>query len=266
MLNFDIPSNQQEKKEKDNEKGIQPEVQKFLKDEPLEFVDVIKMWQLERKGNWATQSDVRASIEENKIKVEKFKNFKNFEIKTLGELSCWKKLEKYFIQIGMESVSCIPVAIIDNDEFWKTFYGEHNSKAVFDPKSMFVVKSVYDIESVLEAKLSTIVHQAGKLVFHDILDDKSEQYLAAYNQRLTVTDSAMDSVAYQMQIDYLGSIGKSKEEAESILMMNANETFGHDSELTEEEIEIKQREIGQILKYLEDVYAGDAEELEKKAA
>lgn len=264
MFKEGFMSSQQETAKKSNEKELSL---KFMDDKPVEFSDVLKMWQQERKGNWASQADVRASIEENKIKVEKFKSFKDFQIKTLGELSCWKRLEKYFYQMGLENVANIPVAIIDNDEFWKTFYGEHTSKAVFDPKSMFVVKSVYDAENVLEEKLSAMVQQAGKLVFHDILDGESENYVAKYEKRTILADSAMDSVAYQMQIDFLRSIGKSKEETKAFLLRNANETFGFDDELTQEELEIKQSEIAQIMKYLDEIYVFESlEEMEKEAA
>jgi len=250
----------------------------LLLDEPLSFTEVQGFMQLERPNKFPSNDELfahlrdkpqeaiqdaethRAEIEsqggnagEIIENYERFKDFKDFEIKRTEDLKHWDKI-KSFLENSNLKAEGIRVIVIDNEEYWKNFYGSNPSKSVVEPKTIILKKEVFEQEDISEENLSWIVHEIGHLSFYDFLDDKKGEYMAGVEERQKYTETAMESIAFQTQMDYLKSIGKTREQCLTFMKSYIDESFGLNGNLDSTEKERKQKELEQLIQYVNGVF------------
>ena len=250
----------------------------LLLDEPLSFTGVQGFMQLERPNKFPSNDELlthlrdkpqeaiqdaethRAEIESQGGNVgeiienyERFKDFKDFEIKRIEDLKHWDKI-KSFLENSNLKAEGIRVIVIDNEEYWKNFYGSNPSKSVVEPKTIILKKEVFEQEDISEENLSWIVHEIGHLSFYDFLDDKKGEYMAGVEERQKYTETAMESIAFQTQMDYLKSIGKTREQCLTFMKSYIDESFGLNGNLDSTEKERKQKELEQLIQYVNGVF------------
>jgi len=238
----------------------------LLLDEPLSFTGVQGFMQLERPNKFPSNDELlthlrdkpqeaiqdaethRAEIESQGGNVgeiienyERFKDFKDFEIKRIEDLKHWDKI-KSFLENSNLKAEGIRVIVIDNEEYWKNFYGSNPSKSVVEPKTIILKKEVFEQDEI------------GHLSFYDFLDDKKGEYMAGVKERQKYTETAMESIAFQKQMDYLKSIGKTREQCLTFMKSYVDESSGSDENLDSTEKERKQKELEQLIQYVNGVF------------
>lgn len=250
----------------------------LLLDEPLSFTEVQGFMQLERPNKFPSNDELLAylkdkpqeaiqdavahrveiesqggNVEEIVKNYEPFKDSKDFEIKRVEDLKHWDKI-KSFLESSNLKAEGIRVIVIDNEEYWKNFYGSNPSKSVVEPKTIILKKEVFEQEGISEGNLSWIVHEIGHLSFYDFLDDKKGEYMAGTEERQKYTETAMESIAFQTQMDYLKSIGETREQCLTFMKSYVDESFGSDEDLDNAEKERKQKELKQLIQYVNGVF------------
>ena len=88
------------------------------------------------------------------------------------------------------------------------------------------------------------MHEIDHLSFYDFLDDKKDEYMKGFEAHQKYTDTAMESVAFQIQIDYLKNLGKTKEQCLAFMKSYVEESSSEDN----------QEEIAQLTQYVNSVY------------
>lgn len=250
----------------------------LLLDEPLSFEETQKFMQLERPNKFPSNDELlthlrdrpqeaiqdaeahRAEIESQGGNVEKivenynrFKDFEGFEIKGLEDLKHWDKIKTYLEKNNLASEG-IKIIVIDNEEYWKNFYGSNSSKSVVEPKTIVLKKELFEREDISEENLSWIVHEVGHLSFYDFMDDKKYEYMLGVQERQKYTETAMESIAFQAQLNYLKSLGKTREDSLAFMESYVEESFGPDENLDSTQKEIKQKELEHLIQYVNGVF------------
>ncbi|MBI4281410.1 hypothetical protein HY625_01170 [Candidatus Uhrbacteria bacterium] len=253
----------------------------LLLEESLSFDEVKRFMQLPRSNRFPSSEELlvyvrnkpketiqnteahRAEIEgqggsvEAMVKnCERFEGFKDFEIKRVEDLRHWDKIKSFLESSNLktEGISVI-VIVIDNEEYWKNFYGSNPSKSVPEPKTIILKKEIFEQEDISEENLSWIVHEIGHLSFYDFLDDKTGEYMAGVEKEQKYTETAMESIAFQVQVDYLKSLGKTKEQCSAFMKSYIDESFGSDQNLDDAQRKLKQKELEQLMRYVQGVFA-----------
>lgn len=250
----------------------------LLCDEPLSFEKVKKFTELERPDKWPSNEDLLAYLRDNPREAirdakahrpeieshggnideiirsfERFKDFEGFEIKRLQNLKHWNKIKMYLEKNNLASEG-IKVIIIDNEEYWKNFYGSNPSKSVAEMKTIILKKELFECEDISEENLSWIVHEIGHLSFYDFLDDKKDEYMREVRERQKYAATAMESIAFQEQLNYLKSLGKTREDCLAFMESYVEESFGPDENSNSAQKKSKQREMEQLMRYVNDVF------------
>ncbi len=250
----------------------------LLNDEPLSFEEVQKLVHFERLNTWPSEEKLReylngkpeetrrdivahkaeieeqgSNIDDMHKNIERFVVFKRFEVKELGSLKHWGKIKNY-LEINNINSDGIKVVVIDNEEYWKTFFGSNNSKSEVEPKTIILKKKIFESENIDDENLSWIVHEVGHVAFYDFLDDKASEYISKVHERKKYIRTAMESVAFQMQIGYLKSIGKTKEACWAFMKLYIEESFGLDESLDDTQKALKQNELEQLMQYVNNVF------------
>lgn len=250
----------------------------LLHDEPLSFEDLQKFLQLERPGKWPSSEELLAylrnkpqetirDVEAHRLEIEsqggntneiiknlkRFENFEDFEIKSLEDTKHWEKIKSFLKEKNLSSEG-IKVIVINNEEYWKEFYGSNPSKSVVEPKTIILKKEKFEEEKISDENLSWIVHEVGHLSFYDFLDDKAGEYMAGVEKQQKYTETAMESIAFQTQLDYLKSLGKTKEDCLAFMKSYLEESYGPDKNLDDPQKESKQKALNQLTRYLDNVF------------
>jgi len=250
----------------------------LLLDEPLTFRAVQRFLRLERPNKFPTEEELAAylrNVPEEAIKetvkredevkksggdvdeiVEeygRFQEFSDFEIKRIEDLKHWNKIRSYLEAHNLKPEG-VRVIVIDNDEYWKNFYGSNDSKSGFEPKTIIIRKGVFEEDGVSDEDLSWIVHEVAHLSFYDFLDEKTAEYIAGTQEPQKYIKTAMESIAFQAQIAYLKSLGKTKESVSAFVGTYIEKSFGRDEEIDDDQREVKQKELAQLMKYVDNVY------------
>ncbi|MDO8469881.1 MAG: hypothetical protein Q7S84_02555 [bacterium] len=249
----------------------------LLLDEPLSFTEVRRFMQLERPNKFPSSDELLTYLENkpqeaiqdaeaHRVEIEgrggnvrgivknyeRFKDFKDFEIKRVEDLCHWNKI-KSFLETSNLKTKGIRVIVIDNEEYWKNFYGSNPSKSEVEPKTIILKKELFESENISEENLSWIVHEIGHLSFYDFLDDKNGEYMTGVQGRQKYTETAMESIAFQIQVDYLKGLGKTGEQCLTFMRSYVDESFGSDENLDNSEKKLKQKELEQLIRYVNGV-------------
>jgi hypothetical protein len=250
----------------------------LLGDEPLSFAEVKKFTQLERPGKWpsgARLAEFLAEMPRQAIRdadahrqeiidqggdpekmIEKFQSFENakgIEVKGLEELKQWDKIKPYLEKNNLASKE-MKVVVVDNEEYWNAFFGSNPSKSVVEPKTIILKKEIFESESVSDEDLSWIVHEVGHVSFYDFLDDKKDGYMEDVQNKQKYTDTAMESVAFGVQVDYLKSLGKTRQECLSFMRSYVDESSGPEDAMDDAQRASKQKELSDLAQYVKGVF------------
>ena len=250
----------------------------LLLDAPLTFEEVKNFTQLERPGKWPDNgrlSEYFADLPRQAVRdaeahrqeiidqggdpdamIEKFRSFENaegIEVKDLEELKHWDRVKEYLEKNNLAPKE-MKVIVVDNDEYWNTFFGSNPSKSVIEPKTIVLKKDIFENESVSDEDLLWIVHEVGHVSFYDFLDDKKDGYMDEVQKQQKYTDTAMESVAFQTQVDYLKSLGKSKEACHVFMRSYVEESSGPEENMDDVQKASKQQELEQLAQYVDGVF------------
>ena len=171
-----------------------------------------------------------------------------FEVKEMQKLPCWNEIASFFEKRNVKGFDNIKVVVIDDEDFWKNFYGSNDSKSSYKPKTIILKKSVFEKEKLSTEDVSWLVHEIGHLMFYDNLGDQLEQYMEEYHKTGKYTDSKMEQQAFELQFEFLKSEGVSKEECVDFVNRYLGKAFADDEYGKIEELK-------QITKYIEAVYS-----------
>jgi hypothetical protein len=250
----------------------------LLGDEPLTFAEVKKFTQLERPGKWPSSARLAEFLAEMPRQaardadahrqeivdqggdpekmIEKFRSFENakgVEVKGLEELKHWDKIKPYLEKNNLASKE-MKVVVVDNEEYWNAFFGSNPSKSVVEPKTIILKKEIFESENISDEDLSWIVHEVGHVSFYDFLDDKKDGYMDEVQKQQKYTDTAMESVAFGSQVDYLKSLGKTKQECLSFVRSYVDESSGSEDAMDDAQRASKQKELRDLAQYVEGVF------------
>jgi len=250
----------------------------LLLDAPLTFEEVKKFTQLERPGKWPDNgrlSEYLADMPRQAVRdadahrqeiidqggdpdamIEKFRSFENaggIEVKGLDELKHWDRIKEYLEKNNLAPKE-MKVIVVDNDEYWDAFFGSNPSKSVIEPKTIVLKKDIFENESASDEDLSWIVHEVGHVSFYDFLDDKKDGYMDEVQKQQKYTDTAMESVAFQTQVDYLKSLGRSKEACQAFMRSYVEESSAPEESMDGAQKASKQQELEQLAQYVDGVF------------
>jgi len=209
-----------------------------------EIIDQEKMNKIKEK---LKETETEIYVKEN------LKNFENFQIKKLSELPYWNKIDKFLAGKGIADNEVI---IVDDEEKWKSIYGSNDSKSSSKPKAIILKKEVFGQENISDENISWLIHEIGHMEFYENLGEKLEEYMDNFFKSGEYTSSTMESAAFQLQFEYLKTIGKTKEECLNLLQSYIDKTFGRDEDINNAQSEQKHKEIDQLVRYLDNVYTG----------
>lgn len=185
------------------------------------------------------ESEAQTYVKEN------LKNMDNVEIKKTSELPFWNKISKFLTD---NKIVDREVIIIDDEKNWKSIYGSNDSKSSHKPKAIILKKEIFDNENISDENASWLIHEMGHINFYEKLGNKLDEYMEEYHAKGEYTNSAMEKDAFQLQFEFLKSVGKTKMECLDFVEKYIDQSFG------ESEKEEKEKELEQIKKYLDAVY------------
>jgi len=184
---------------------------------------------------------------------ENLKNFESFQVKKLSDLPYWKKIDKFLADKGIADKEVI---LIDDEKKWKSVYGSNDSKSSFKPKAILLKKEVFNQENISDENISWLIHEIGHIEFYKNLGDKLDDYMDNFSKSGEYTSSTMESAAFQLQFEYLKSVGKTKEECLNFLQLYMDESFGRDEDIDNAQKDLKHKELDQLIRYLDNAYTG----------
>ncbi len=186
-------------------------------------------------------------VEKLKKGDENFERFEKFEIKKLNELLAWKEMRSFFESKNFKGLEDLKVIVIDDENFWKNFYGSNDSKSSYNPKTIILKKNIFEKEGISTEEVSLLVHEVAHLLFYDSLGGDLEKYMEEYYSKGVYTDSVMEKSAFEMQFEFLKFKGKTKQQCVDEVKKYLDEVF-------EDDEEGKTKEFEQLMKYVESVY------------
>jgi hypothetical protein len=172
-------------------------------------------------------------------------DFENVEIKKLSELPFWNKINKF---LADKKISDGEVIIIGDEERWRSLYGSNDSKSSHRPMAIILKKEIFDQEDISEGNMAWLIHEIGHLEFYKDLGDKLDAYMEEYHASGEYTNSAMEKQAFELQFEFLKSIGKTKAECLDFIEKYLAQAFAGNEE------EAKNKELKQIMKYIDDIF------------
>lgn len=177
---------------------------------------------------------------------ENLKDFEKVEVKKMSELIFWREVNIFLANKGITDIEDEDVIIIDDEEKWKNIYGSNDSKSSYKPKIIILKKEIFDNENISIKNISWCIHEIGHLEFYKSLGEKLDEYMKKYHASGEYAASAMEKMAFQLQFNYLKSIGKTKSECMNLVQEYLNKSFKKDEE--------KEEGFKQIEKYVDNVY------------
>lgn len=197
--------------------------------------------------NKQIQENTREIIatEAEKYVAENLKDFENVEVKKMSELPSWDKINKFLSDNGIEDRDVI---IVDDEEKWKSTFGSNDSKSSHKPIAILLKKQIFDCGDISEENMSWLVHEIGHIDFYKKLGEKLDEYMEAYHKKGEYTDSDMEKEAFNLQFEFLKSIGKTEAECADFINKYLEKSFSSDEQ------EEKEKESKQIEKYLSAIF------------
>lgn len=206
-------------------------------------------------GNLSEQPKIfEPKIEKSEIQTyteENLADFENVEIKKLSELSCWGKISDFITSKKMAGIENVQIIVAGGGKQWERIFGSNDSKSSHRPIVIILKKEIFDNENISDEDASWLVHEIGHIKFYQDLGDKLGDYMEEYHRRGEYTDSDMEKAAFELQFEYLKSIGKTKDECEDVIKKYLNKSFGEDKK------ESKENEYKQIMMFLDNIYEAD---------
>ncbi|MBU1180155.1 hypothetical protein KJ885_04385 [Patescibacteria group bacterium] len=233
--------------EKINEWPDEEAIVEHIKNKPEEAILEVEKYRedIEKAGD-----DPDAIIAEYK----KFKDFDKLEVIPLNKLPYWEKIISYLGEDRAYDLSNLNVVLIEDEKYWKAFFGTNPSKSSFDINTIILKKDIFSDKDISDEQLSWLVHEIGHIKVYDMLEDNLKNYENIFRESGEYINTSMESVAFQAQFDFLKSVGKSKEECVDFIKEYLNESYGEDTELTEKDKKAKERDLGYLVNYVNNIF------------
>ena len=140
------------------------------------------------------------------------------------------------------------VIIIDDEKNWENIYGSNDSKSSLKPMAIILKKEIFDRENISEENISWLIHEIGHIEFYKALGERLDSYMEEYYRKGEYVESEMEKTAFQLQFEYLKSIGKSRTECVEFIKNYFDKSF------SENESEKKEKELEKVTEYLDEIF------------
>lgn len=191
------------------------------------------------------EKKVQNTSESENYVNENLKNFKHVETKKISDLPYWGKIKNFLANKGIEDREII---VVDDNERWNEIYGSNNSKSSHKPEAIILKRGIFDKENISYESISWLIHEVGHIEFYKSLGEKLDEYMEKYHAEGKYSDSEMESSAFQLQFEFLKSVGKTKDECRDFIKHYLNKTF------VKNEKEQKEKELKTIEEYLDNAF------------
>lgn len=250
-------------------------------DMPMTYGAVRLFMRVEMTGDWPDAEAVRTSIisapdraiahldkhydeakaigadpDELLAAYRKLKRLTSAEVIALDNYRHWDRVGSYFESIGLKGIADLPVVLIDDEQYWLDFYGTNLSRSDAESKAVVLRKSIFDAPDLNDSLLSMLVHEVGHLIFYARLDEKRESYLDSFRRGQKYTSSAMESVAFQVQMDFLKYRGQSEHDVLQFMIEFLDRNYGDKDDLDAERRQRRDEEQNDLERYVRSVFRG----------
>jgi len=250
-------------------------------DMPMTYGAVRLFMRVEMTGDWPEMESLRASIlsapdraisyldkhydevkaagvDPDKL-IAEYKSLKRLEAATVTPIDHyrhWERIRSYFESLGLKGAEDLPLVMIDDDQYWQVFYGSNLSKSDAESKAVILRKSVFDAPNLSDDMLSMLVHDIGHLIFYARLEERRESYLDSFRRGRKYTSSAMESVAFQTQMDFLKHCGRSEHDVLQFMSEYLDKNYGDKDALDVERRQSRDEEQNDLERYVRGVFRG----------
>jgi hypothetical protein len=131
---------------------------------------------------------------------------------------------------------------------WEDIFGSNDSKSSHKPMAIILKREIFENENISDENASWLIHEIGHTEFYKNLGDKLDDYMKEYHAKGEYIDSDMERDAFQLQFEFLKSIGKTKTECLDFVKKYLNKSSGDDTK------ETRERELEQIEGYINNVF------------
>jgi hypothetical protein len=184
------------------------------------------------------------------------KRLESVTVLPLDRYRHWERIQSYFEALGLRGIEKLPLVMIDDDQYWQAFYGSNLSKSDAASRAVILRKSIFDAPDPGDNMLSMLVHDVAHLVFYARLEEQRESYLDSFRRGLKYTSSAMESVAFQTQIDFLKHCGRSENDVLQFVSEYLSKDFGDKDALDPEIRQSRDEELGDLTRYVRGAFRG----------
>jgi hypothetical protein len=250
-------------------------------DMPMTYGAVRLFMRVEMTGDWPDAESVKGSImsapdraidhldkhydEAKAVGVDpdgliagyrKLKRLAAVDVLPLDKYRHWERLRPYFEDLGLKGIEDLPLVMIDDEQYWLAFYGSNLSQSDAESKAIVLRKGIFDALDLNDNLLSMFVHEVGHLIFYARLEEKRESYLDSFRRGQKYTSTAMESVAFQTQMDFLKYRGQSEHDVLQFMTEYLGRNYGDKDALDAERRQRRDEEQNDLERYVRSVFKG----------